>query len=87
MAAPRRKISKQERKERDAIMRVVNLVLVMVSRQLFDEGWTDEQVALAYGQMQKEAGRIVIDHAMPDWQYVDEKKVADEVYAAVKGLQ
>lgn len=87
MASPRRKISKPERKERDALMRVINLVLVMVVRRLFDEGWTIEQVALAYEQIQKRAGRIVIAHAMPDWQYVDETKAAGEVYAAVKGLQ
>jgi len=84
MASPRRKISQAERKERDALTRVINLVYVMVIRRLFDDGWTTEQVALAYEQIQNETGRIVIAYAMPDWKYVDETKAADEVYAAVK---
>ena len=99
MAAPRRKITPAERKDRDAIIRVQNLVHVIVIRRLFDEGWTTEQVALAYEQIQKEIGRITIAHAKPNWhhvdethivpnfQYVDETKVADEVYAAVKASQ
>ena len=98
MAAPRRKITPAERKDRDAISRVDNLVHVMVIRRLFDDGWTTEKVALAYEQIQKEIGRITIAHAKPNWhhvdethivpnfQYVDETKVAGEVYAAVKGL-
>jgi hypothetical protein len=68
-------------------MRVINLVLVMVIRRLFDDGWTTEQVALAYGQIQNETGRIAIDNASPDWQYVDDTKVAEAVYAAVKAGQ
>ena len=99
MAAPRRKISKPERKERDALTRVNNLVLVMVIRRLFDDGWTTEQVALAYGQIQNETGRITIAHAKTNWhhvdethivpnfQYVYETKAADEVYAAVKASE
>lgn len=87
MATPRRKIPKSERKERDALARVNNLVLVMVIRRLFDDGWTTEQVALAYEQIQNETGRIVIALAMPGWQYVDETRVADEVYATVKAGQ
>jgi hypothetical protein len=85
MAAPRRKISKEERKGRDALMRVVNWVHVMVIRRLFDEGWTTSQVVLAYEKIQREAGRIAIAHAMPDWHYVDETQVADEVYQSVTG--
>ena len=87
MAAPRRKISKPERKERDALTRVNNLVLVMVIRRLFDDGWTTEQVALAYEQIQQQTGRTLVAQAMPGWQYVDETKVADAVYAAVKAEQ
>ena len=87
MAAPRRKISKPERKERDALTRVNNLVLVMVIRRLFDDGWTTEQVALAYAQIQNETGRIVVAHANRGWQYVDETKAADDVYAAVTAGQ
>jgi|688.fasta_scaffold1207571_2 hypothetical protein len=99
MASPRRKISQAERKERDALERVRNFILVIVIRRLFDEGWTTEQVALAYGQIQKETGHIVttqavrgwhhVDetHIVPNFQYVDETKVADEVYAAVKASQ
>jgi hypothetical protein len=83
VGAPRRKISKMQRKDRDAIMRVVNWVHILVIRRLFDEGWTTEQVVVAYETIQAETGRIAIAHAIPDWQYVDEKKVADEVYAAV----
>jgi hypothetical protein len=87
MAAPRRKITPAERKERDASMRVLNWVIVIVIRRLFDDGWTTGQVAVVYEQIQRQAGRIVIARAMPDWQYVDETKVADEVYAAVKASQ
>jgi hypothetical protein len=99
MAAPRRKISQAERKDRDALERVRNLVHVMVIRRLFDDGWTTEKVALAYEQILKELGRITIAHAkakwhrvdethiVPNFQYVDETKVADEVYAAVKAGQ
>lgn len=87
MANSRRKISQAERKERDASMRVLNWVIVIVIRRLFDEGWTTEQVALAYAQIQKETGRIVVAHANLGWQYVDETKAADEVYAAVKAGQ
>jgi hypothetical protein len=36
--AERRKISAAERKERDALMRVLNWVNVLVIRRLFDEG-------------------------------------------------
>lgn len=85
MAAPRRKISKEERKGRDALMRVANWVHILVIRRLFDEGWTAGQVVAVYDKIQREAGRIAIAHAMPDWHYVDEKQVADEVYAAIKG--
>lgn len=85
MGAPRRKISKQERKGRDALMRVANWVHVLVFRRLFDEGWTTEQVAMAYEKIQAQTARLVIARAMPDWGYVDEKQVADEVYATVIG--
>ena len=87
MATPRRKISQAERKERDASMRVLNWVIVSVIRRLFDEGWTTEQVALAYAQIQNETGRIVVAHANRGWQYVDETKAADDVYAAVTAGQ
>jgi hypothetical protein len=83
MAAPRRKISKEERKGRDALMRVHRWVVVMVVKRLFDEGWTTEQVVLAFDHIQQETGRICLVHSMPDWRWVDEKQVADEVYDAV----
>lgn len=83
MAAPRRKISKEERKGRDALMRVHNWVLVLVVKRLFDEGWTTERVVLAFDPIQRETGRLCLVHAMPDWHWVDEKQVADEVYDAV----
>lgn len=79
------KISKAERQGRDALMRIVNWVHIIVIRRLFDEGWTTDQVVAAYDKIQSETGKIAIAHAMPDWHYVDEKQVADEVYAAVKG--
>ena len=85
MAAPRRKISKEERKGRDALMRVVNWVHILVIRRLFDEGWTTSQVVAAYDKLQREAGKIAIAHAMPDWHYVNETQVADEVYQSVTG--
>lgn len=83
MAAPRRKISAAERKGRDALMRVVNWVHILVIRRLFDEGWTNERVVLAYGKIQRQAGAIALAHATPDWHYVDETQVADEVYESV----
>ena len=79
------KISKEERQDRDALMRIVNWVHIIVIRRLFDEGWTNNQVVAADEKIQREAGKIAIAHAMPDWHYVCEKEVADEVYAAVKG--
>jgi hypothetical protein len=85
MANARRKISKEERKGRDALMRVVNWVHIMVVKRLFDEGWTTAEVVAVYDILQRETGRIAIAHAMPDWHYVDETQVADEVYAAIKG--
>ena len=97
--AERRKISAAERKDRDAIIRVRNLVHVMVIRRLFEDGWTTEKVALEYQQIEKEIGRITLAQAKPNWhhvdethvvpsfQYVDETKVANEVYAAVKASQ
>ena len=85
MAAPRRKISKEERKGRDALMREVNWVHILVIRRLFDEGWTTSQVVAAYDKLQREAGKIAIAHAMPDWHYVNETQVADEVYQSVTG--
>lgn len=79
------KISKAERQDRDALMRIVNWVHIIVIRRLFDEGWTTDQVVAAYDKIQSETGKIAIAQAMPDWHYVCEKQVADEVYAAVKG--
>ena len=80
-----RKISPEERQGRDALMRIVNWVHIIVIRRLFDEGWTTDQVVAAYDKIQSETGKIAIALAMPDWHYVCEKQVADEVYAAVKG--
>ncbi len=83
MAAPRKKITAAERKNRDAAERVMNLIQVLVIRRLFDEGWTNENVALAYTNIQNETGRVVLAYAMPGWKYVDETKAAAEVYASV----
>jgi len=79
------KISAEERQGRDALMRIINWTHIIVIRRLFDEGWTTDQVVAAYDKIQCEAGKIAIALAMPDWHYVCEKQVADEVYAAVKG--
>jgi hypothetical protein len=83
MASSRRRISKAERQERDALMRVINWVHVIVIRRLFDDGLSTSDVAMLYPSMQREAGRIAIAHAMPDWHYVDETQVADLVYASM----
>lgn len=85
MSAPRRKISKAERRGRNALMRVVNWVHILVIRRLFDEGWSTADVVLWYDKIQQETGRIALAHALPDWHYVDEKQVADEVYDTIKG--
>lgn len=83
MAVPRRKISAAERKGRDALMRVVNWVHILVIRRLFDAGWSTADVVAVYEKIQREAGKIAIAHAMPDWHYVDESQVAEEVYQSV----
>ena len=83
MAAPRRKISASERKGRDATMRVHNWVVVLVMRRLFDDGFSTSDVCLMYERLQREAGRIVLAHATPDWHWVDETQAADEVYKSV----
>lgn len=51
MGRSRRKISKEERKQREALMRVAHWVHVLVIRQLLDEGWTTKQVALSYDRI------------------------------------
>lgn len=83
MASQRRKISKEERKQRDALMRVHHWVVVLVLRRLFDAGWDNERVVLAFDRVQHETGRLCLVHAMPDWHWVDEKQVADEVYELI----
>ena len=83
MAAPRRKISKDERKQRDALMRVHNWVVLLVLKRLFDEGNTVGDVSPLFDAIQRETGRITLAHAMPGWQWVDETQVAAEVYDAV----
>ena len=83
MANARRKISTQERKGRDALMRVVNWVHILVIKRLLDSGKTTSQVAPLYDRLQREAGRIAIEHAMPDWHYVNETQVADLVYQSL----
>jgi hypothetical protein len=83
MANARRKISKAGRQERDALMRVINWVHILVIKRLFDEGRSTSEVALLYDSLQREAGRIAIAHAMPDWHYVDEKQVAEMVYQSI----
>jgi hypothetical protein len=83
MAKARRKISKEERKGRDALMRVVNWVHILVVKRLFDEGWTTAEVVAVYDILQREAGRIAVAHAMPDWHYVDETQVAELVYQSL----
>jgi len=84
MANARRKITKEERRGRDALMRVVNWVHILVIRRLFDEGKTVSDVALLYDRIQRATGRIAIEHAMPDWHYVDETQVAELVYQSLK---
>lgn len=83
MAAPRRKISKEERKGRDALMRLHHWVVVLIMKRLFDEGRTTEEVYMLFDKLQRETGRILLLHAMPDWHWVDEKQAADEVYASI----
>jgi|GEM_PF-4231512 len=84
MGAQRRKISQQERKERDALMRVVNWVTVTIIRRLFDDGWTTEEVALQFVKIQKEIGNRAGAASTLNWNYVDDAKLADEVYAAFR---
>jgi hypothetical protein len=84
MANARRKITKEERRGRDALMRVVNWVHILVIKRLFDEGKTVSDVALLYDKVQRATGRIAIEHAMPDWHYVDETQVAELVYQSLK---
>ncbi len=83
MASPRRKITPAERKGRDALMRVVNWVHILVIRRLFDDGMSTGEVVLLYDRLQREAGRIALEHALPDWHYVDETQVAELVYQSL----
>lgn len=78
-----RRITKAERQERDALMRVINLVHIIVIDRLLKEGWGVREIAEVYENIQREAGRIAIEEAGPDWNFVDENKVAERVHASV----
>ena len=78
-----RKITKEERQERDALMRVINLVHIIVIDRLVKEGWGVREIAEVYENIQRETGRIAIEEAGPNWNFVDENKVAERVHALV----
>lgn len=78
-----RKITKEERQERDALMRVINLVHITVIDRLIKEGWGVQEIAEVYENIQREAGRIAIGAAGQDWNFVDENEVAERVHALV----
>jgi hypothetical protein len=79
MAAPRRKISKEERQHREALMRSCNWVVVWVIRRLFDEGWTTDEVAPQFERIQREAGRICVEEDAIYGNALDELMIAGEV--------
>jgi hypothetical protein len=64
-------------------MRVVNWVHILVIRRLFDDGMSTGEVVLLYDRLQREAGRIALEHALPDWHYVDETQVVELVYQSL----
>jgi hypothetical protein len=79
MAAPRRKISKEERQRRDELMSSCNWVVVWVIRRLFDEGWTTDEVAPQFERIQREAGRICVEEDAICGNELDELMIAGEV--------
>jgi hypothetical protein len=83
MAKARRTITKEERKGRDALMRIHNWVVVVVTKRLFDDGRTTDEVYMLFDKLQRETGRILLLHSMPDWHWVDQRQAADEVYESL----
>lgn len=79
MAAPRRKISTEERQQREALMSSCNWVVVWVIRRLFDDGWTTDEVAPQFERIQREAGRLCVERAAAEDGGMDELRVAGEV--------
>jgi len=79
MAAPRRKISKEERQHRDELMSSCNWVVVWVIRRLFDLGWTTDEVAPQFERIQREAGRICVKEDAIRGNALDELMIAGEV--------
>ena len=79
MAAPRRKISKEERQQKDALMSSCNWVVVWVIRRLFDEGGTTDEVAPQFERIQREAGRLCVERAALGEGEMDELRIAGEV--------
>jgi hypothetical protein len=83
MAKARRTITKEERKGRDALMRIHHWVVVVVTKRLFDDGRTTDEVYMLFDKLQRETGRILLLHSMPDWHWVDQGRAADEVYESL----
>jgi len=79
MAAPRRKISKEERQRRDELMSSCKWVVVWVIRRLFDKGWTTDLVAPQFERIQREAGRLCLEHSAICGNELDELMIAGEV--------
>jgi hypothetical protein len=79
MAAPRRKISKEERHRRDELMSSCNWVVVWVIRRLFDKGWTTDEVAPQFERIQREAGRICVEEDAICGNELDELMIAGDV--------
>jgi hypothetical protein len=79
MAAPRRKISKEERQHRGELMSSCNWVVVWVIRRLFDKGWTTDEVAPQFERIQREAGRICVEEDAICGNELDELMIAGKV--------
>lgn len=78
----RRKISKEERAERDRLMEYVKWATILCMRRMIEAGWTNSRIAGAYDQMNRDIGNLVVTHAMPDHHYVECNDIADMVFCA-----
>ena len=79
---PQRVITKEERAERDALMRATTWAAIRVMHRLFQDGKTTDQVALLYDRIFREAGNAAALH--PDWHTIDPMAVAGTVYVSLR---
>lgn len=76
MATKRRRITKEERARRDELMWCVEMAHIMVLRRMFDERWTDEEIAAVYRQTFADCAELL----MPDRPGLPIQHVASMVF-------